>query len=411
VSTTTLRIAWRNLGRNRKRSFLVLLAVALGQLAFLSTAALMRGYGDEYIRSLTGPLVGHLQVHAPGWREDRSIDEAIDHLGETLAEIRRDPEVTRASPRIMAPALAAVAEDGFMAMVVGLDPAAESHESGLLAGESPGARLGAKRVLVGRNLALRSGIEPGMEIAIVGQDLDGSIANDLYTVSGVLMTPVDMVNSLGIVMDLGDAQRLFVMGDRAHEIVVYTRDLERVEGTVERLKALPSLGGTEILSWQEIVPHVTGLSRIIRGFGLIVLAIVFIAAASGIANTMLMSTFERTHEFGMLLSLGCDPGRLARIMAVEAALLGLLGVMVGTALGLTFVVATGESWFDYAALSGRDAYEVAFQGLHLTSVVHPRIHLSDVGVGVAAVLLTAFVSVLWPMVHIARLEPMEAMRA
>ena len=70
MAASTFRIAWRNLGRNRKRSALACAAIGLGQFAFLATAAIMHGYADHYFDSITGPLVGHVQVHDPAWREE-----------------------------------------------------------------------------------------------------------------------------------------------------------------------------------------------------------------------------------------------------------------------------------------------------------------------------------------------------
>jgi len=412
ASASTLRIAWRNLGRNRKRSLLAFGAIVIGQFAFLATTALIHGYGEQFFNSVTGPLVGHVQIHAPGWREDRSIGLRLGDLGAILAELRQDPQVDHASARVLAPALAALTEDGFMSMVVGIDPAVESHSSGLLGGEPSSGQIGAHRVLVGRTLARRYDIEPGMEIAVIGQDVDGSIANDLFTVAGIISSPVEVVNNLGIVMSLDDAQEFFLMPDQAHEIVIHVSDPEQVDAAAGRLSSLPLLANAEVLPWQEIVPHFVALIEIIDGYTLIILFIVFIAAAAGIANTMLMSTFERTHEFGMLLSLGCSPGRLSRIIAVEAAMLSLLAVALGTGLGLGFVLLTAESGLDYAALGGSDtSFEVAYQGVQLSSFIFPRIYARDVAAGVVAVLLTAFVSVIWPALHLARLEPVEAMRS
>jgi ABC-type lipoprotein release transport system permease subunit len=412
MHASTLRIAWRNLGRNRKRTVLVTGAIAVGQLAFLSTAALMRGSGEQYLDSVTGPFVGHAQVHAPGWRDDRSVDLTLVHLDATLAEVRRDPEVAHASPRIYAPVLAALSEEGFMAMVVGVDPVAESHRGGLFPEDGVGTEIGGHRVLVGRILAQRHELRRGMEIAVVGQDVDGSIANDLYTVSGVIDTPVEVITNLGIVMSLGDAQDLLALHDGAHEIVIHVANREMLEETLARLSTLASLEGAELLPWRELVPFAANLVRVMRGFNLVILFIVFIAAAAGIANTMLMSSFERVREFGMLLSLGCGPGRLSRIIVTEAVILGLLGVLIGTCLGVGLVAMTWESGVDYAALGGKDAsYEVAFQGLQMSTVVYPRLAARDVAAGIVAVLITSLVSVVWPMVHIARLEPMGAMRS
>jgi ABC-type lipoprotein release transport system permease subunit len=408
---TTIRIAWRNLGRNRKRSALALVAIAVGQFVFLAIAALMHGYIGDFHESITGPMVGHAQVHAPEWRDDRSIDLTIDHVSVVLDEVGSDPAVANVSARIYAPVLAALTEEGFMSFVIGVDPAAESHEDGLLPGFGVSA-IGEGRVLVGYNFADRYGIEPGAELALVGQDVDGSIASGLFTVEDIIASPVDIVNNLGIVMTLDDATDMLAMYDQAHEIVIHTRDVDTINETVARLSGLPSLEGLEILPWRDIVPTMVGMLEMVDVFLYVVLMIVFIAAAAGIANTMLMSTFERKHEFGMLLSLGCGPGRLARMITVEAVILGLLGVAIGTALGLGLLAVTSQTGMDYAALggSGQESYEASFQGLNLSSLVYPELYVSDVVAGVVAVFLTSLLSVLWPIIKIVRMEPMEAMR-
>ena len=411
AGTSTLRIAWRNLGRNRKRSVLALAAIALGQFVFLAVAALMHGYMGEFHASITGPMIGHAQVHAPAWLDDRSIDLTIDDVGDVLDEVRRDPDVEHVSARIYAPVLTALTEEGFMSFVVGVDPTAESHGAGLLPGLDDASLMGEGRVLIGSGFARRYDIEPGAELALVGQDIDGSIASGLFTVTEIISSPVDIVNNLGIVMTLDDAGELLAMYDQAHEMVIHTRDIDTVGETVTRLSALPALADLEVLSWREIVPQMVGMFELIDVFLLVILAIVFVAAAAGIANTMLMATFERKHEFGMLLSLGCGPGRLARMITVEAVILGFLGVAIGTALGFGLLLITQQTGLDYAALGGAtDSYEASYKGLHLSSLVYPRLYASDVFAGMIAVFLTALLSVVWPIMRIARMEPMEAMR-
>jgi ABC-type lipoprotein release transport system permease subunit len=265
---------------------------------------------------------------------------------------------------------------------------------------------------VGRALARREGIEAGQEIAVVGQDVDGSIASELYQVAGIVATPVDLVNTQGLVVSLADAQDLLRLEDGAHEIVVRVGDPERVDAVLARLRSLDELAGLEVLPWRELAAQLVSLVGMVDAYTWIILVIVFVAAAAGIANTMLMSTFERIHELGMLLSLGCRPGRLGTIILLEAVILGLVGVAVGTALGWGLVLATAESGLDYAALGGgAETYEVSFKGVQMSSLVYPRIYLRDVVSGITAVTLTALAAVAWPAWHVARLEPVEAMRA
>ncbi len=168
-------------------------------------------------------MLGHVQVHAPEWRRTRDMDKTLRHVADTAEVLRRDGGIAGASPRIYAPALAAVGEEGFAVVVMGVDPVAESAPSRLLA-KVDTSSLGGSRVVMGRLLAEQMGVRPGAEIALVGQGVDGSLANDLYTVAALVETPVDLVNRQAVVMTLGEAQELFVMPDEAHEIVVYARD-------------------------------------------------------------------------------------------------------------------------------------------------------------------------------------------
>ena len=410
AENSTLRIAWRNLGRNRRRSALAAAAIGLGQFAFLATAAIMHGYADHYFASVTGPLVGHIQILAPGWRTEQAVDLTLANVGTMLEEIRADPGVLQAAPRLYAPVLAALDEEGFMGVMVGADPLVEARADGLLRNAALAEMLGDGQVLVGKRLATQHEIEAGMELAVIGQDIDGSIASELYEVAAVIDSPVEIVNRAGIVAALSDVQVLLQMGDEAHEIVVHLRESEQVGQVIKGFGTLPVLTGTEVKPWYEVVPQLVGMIEVMNAYSLVVLGIVFLASAAGIANTMLMSIFERRRELGMLLALGSNPGRLFRMVAVEAVLLGLLGVALGTALGLLFAALTAGAGFDFAELGGTESFEVGFQGVQISSRVYPELHGRDIVVGVVAVLITAFAACLWPILHIARLEPIEAMR-
>ncbi len=407
---STWRIAWRNLGRSRKRTALACAAIALGQFAFLASAAIMHGYAEQYLRSVTGPLVGHIQAHAVGWREERAVERVLEGVEDKLVAIRQQPQVLQASPRVYAPVLAALEREAFMGMVVGIDPAVEAGAGGLLDGVELDGLLAARRVWIGRGFARQQGIAVGDELAVIGQDIDGSIASELYEVAGIIASPVEMVHRVGIVMTIDAARALLRLGDAAHEIVVHLRNPDEIEEAVAQIAALAALEQAEVKPWYEIAPQFAGIIELMDVYTLFILLIVFLAAAAGIANTMLMAIFERRREMGMLLALGCGPGRLAQIVAVEAICLGLLGVAVGTALGLAFAGATADAGFDFVALAGEQSFEVGYQGLQISSRVFPSLKPADVFEGVGAVLLTAFASCIWPLLHIARLEPVEAMR-
>ncbi len=404
----TLRIAWRNLWRNGRRTSLALGAIGLSVTLVLAYDGVLRAYGDWMVETVTGPMLGHVQAHARGWRKDRSMDLTLRGVSARLEALRRDPEVTAAAARVYAPALAALGEEGFAVLVVGLDPAAESGPMGLLGGVAQAPR--GRRALMGRALAELMGVKAGEAVALVGQGADGSLANDLYTVEALVSTSVDFVNRQGVLLDLGEAQALFAMPDEAHEIVVRGRDPDRAAALAARLAASPELRDAEVLDWRTLAPEMVSLIELVEVIWVFVLALVLVAAAAGVANTMLMATFERTHELGMLLALGARPGRIVRMILAESVVLGLLGALLGAAAGAALVAATHGPGVDYAALTGGGPREISFGGLNWSLVLHPTLAAVDVIRVVAAVVLTSFLASAWPALRAARLQPTQALR-
>lgn len=412
---STLQMAWRNLGRNRKRTGLALAAIAIGQFALIVATSVYHGFSDEMYKVVTGPLIGDVQIQAKEWRKERAMDLTLRDLDGTVAEIRSCPLVQSASPRIFGPSLAAAGEETDMAVVVGVDVAVESGRGGLLEFVEQADLPGEHRVLVGRALAKGLAVKEGDELAVIGQTADGFIANDLYTVAGVLSTPVEVVNTMGVVMSLEDAQELFEMPNEAHQITVHGRP-GTDEGELALALASSLAGGSglaevEVISWRDAVPFIASMIGVMDVAGFFLVGFILLAAVAGITNTMMMSTFERLHEFGMLLGLGCSPRRIVRLIFVESVLLGLLGVVVGTALGLSAVFAMASAGVDVMGITAEGGGDVAFTGVNFPGIIFPRNEVTDVLVGAAAVLLTSMLAAVWPASYAARLEPMDAMRA
>jgi putative ABC transport system permease protein len=405
---TMLRIAWRNLWRNRRRTALALAAIGLSCALVLLYDGILRWESDWMLDTITGPMLGHVQVHAPEWRHTRAMDRTVRDLPDLLDRLRRDPDVAGATPRIYAPALAALGEEGFAVVVLGVDVAAESRPARLLAGVT--TPLSGRQVFIGRLLAEQMGVRTGEEIALVGQGIDGSLANDLFTVAALVDTQVDLVNRQAVVMSMEAAQALFVMADEAHEIILYAHDPAQAGALAARLNGSSEIGGAEALDWQTLAPSMVDLITLIEIAWVFVLLLVFVAAAAGIANTMLMATFERTHEFGMLLALGMDPSRIVAMILLEALALGVTGALLGTALGSALVAWAHQTGVDYAALTGGGPSEISAFGMNWSLRIYPRLEIIDITRAVLAVVVTSFLAAAWPAIRAARLQPSRALR-
>ncbi|MFZ5438843.1 MAG: ABC transporter permease [Myxococcota bacterium] len=406
---TTVRIAWRNLGRNRRRTALALSAIGFAELTLVVLQGLISGYGDLITQSITGAVIGHVQVHAPKWREDRALDRSLRDTTALLAAVRATPGVAAVNPRIYAPTLVAKGLDGQAAVVVGVDLALEG-EHGLLEGLAV-PPLGRNEVVLGELLAQRLDARVGDELALVGQAIDGSVASELYRVRAVVSTQVDLVNRLGLVMPLADARELLAMPDGAHELFVIGTQPQGADALAATLAATPALAGLEVLSWKQLAPEFAVVVDFVGAYQVFLLLLVFVAAAAGAANTMMMATFERTRELGMLLGLGAQPRRIVTLVVVEGLLLGLLALTLGAAAGLAIVLVTHDTGINLSRLVSGASENIAFMGMKWTMVMYPRVPLLGLAQSAVAVFLTSLLAALWPAIRAARLEPVEAMRS
>lgn len=408
ATPTIVRVAWRNLWRNRRRTGLALTAIGLSAALVLLYDGMLRWESDYLLATITGPMLGHVQVHAPGWRQTREMHRTLTGVADMIGGLTRDPDIAAIHPRVYAPALAARGEEGFAVLVLGVDVAKESSANGLLAGS--GASVSGRNVLVGRSLAEQMGVHPGQEIALVGQAIDGSLANDLFVVTALIDTPVDLVNRDAIVMAIDEAQSLFGMPDEVHELVIYAAKPEQAGALAARLNGSAVVHGGEALDWQALAPAMVDLIRLVEVAWVFVLVLVLVAAAAGVANTMLMSTFERTHEFGMLLALGAEPRRLIQMILLESVALGLVGAVAGGIVGGVLVALAHRTGIDYATLTGGGPTQLSAFGMKWSLRVYPRLEWIDFARVITAVVVTSIVASAWPATRAALLEPARALR-
>jgi len=403
-------IGWRNLGRNPRRTALAWGAIAIAQIAMVWMACFMKGYTSTLFDTFTGPAVGHLQVHAPRWREDGDMGRTIRDARAVAAAIAGVEGVALVSPRVYGPVLATRGTLGHVAQVSGVDLRLETREGGLLAGLGAGASLRAGEAVLGEGLARELGAKPGNTIAVMGTAADGGVASGLVRVKAVVRTPVDQVNHAGIVLGLAAAQELFAMPDRVHEFVVRCRDAARIPAVAGVLRAHPSVRGLEVLTWRELAPQIASLLTISDTITMVILVLLFVSTVAGVANTMLMATFERSHELGMLLALGVTRGRLVRMLVIEALVLGFAGALIGSAIGMALVWPGMVHGIDLAAITGG-----AKGGFDIGGMSVGKLYLIPDGrglwVGVVAVMATSVIAAILPARRIARLNPAEILRS
>lgn len=341
-------LAARNVLRNRRRSVITVLSIAVGLSALTFLWSFIDGMNRQMVENTTRYFAGDAQIHLKGYHADPSLDLAFADIGRVARIARDDAGVQAVSVRLESRLLTSRGDKSRGVMVYGVDPADEARVTDLFKAVVDGAALQNERdagVLIGEKLAEALAARAGDEIVLVGQAYDGSLASGRVRVRGVFRTKIDEFDGYVAVMARPALSELLAAPGEATAVTLRLRDRSQLAADADRLSA--ALGARyEVVGWPTLLPMVAISVRYHEVMGYVVLLIFFVMVAAGVANPVLMSVLERTREFGVMLALGTGQGALLRLVLYEAVLLGLAGVLVGNLVGLSLTLYFARTGID-----------------------------------------------------------------
>jgi putative ABC transport system permease protein len=400
-----LKLAWRNIWRNTRRTVISISALALGVTAIVSMHSIFEVSSTEMASGITEGLIGHAQVHGRGYQALPEISNVVADPVTVEARLKAAVPDAETERRVVGAGLAGSDDVSTAVAVIGVE--AEKPSARALLTIEQGRGLDAARtreVVIGTGLARELNLAPGGEMILVGQAADGSLANDRYTVAGTADAGSSEANQTMVFMRLADAQSFFGLDQGVHQIIVrLPTDGEDLSRPVSLLSGALDLSALEVLPWTEILPELKGALDAKRRNMRLIDVIVFLIVALGILNTMTMSTFERTREFGVMASLGTRPGRVLAMVLIEALMQGVMGLCVGVA--IAWAILHGIGTVDFSSVTG---------GADILGARLPPMRLSVTARPVAEAALVTFATMLVgslaPAIRAARLKPVEATR-
>ncbi|MGC4121281.1 MAG: ABC transporter permease [Myxococcales bacterium] len=400
-----LKLAWRNIWRNVRRTTITLAALALGVTAIVSLHSFREVAYAEMTKGLTHGLMGHAQVHGLGYQSSPELGNVVADAVAVEARLEKAIPGTQTERRVMGAGLAGSGESATAAMVMGVEPRKPASTASLTL--KKGRTLAAEaahEALVGTGIAEELHLEPGGELVLVGQAADGSLANDRFTVVGIADVGGTEANATAVFIHLADAQAFYSLGEGVHQIVVrLPTDPDDLSQPVSLLRGALDLTRVEVLSWAEILPELKGAMDAKRKNQRIVDLIVFLIVSLGVLNTMTMSTFERTREFGVMACLGTRRRRVLGMVVLEALLQGLLGFAIGVVCSWALLAAIGT-----ADLSSLGAVDV--MGTKMPDALVLGLSPTAVASAALTTILTMLAGGLIPAIRASRLKPVEATR-
>ena len=401
-------LAFRNLWRNSRRTLLTLSAMVVSSSLLILALGVFSGMFADMLASATEQYYGHLVISARGYQDDRDMFADFSDYAALAGNLRKRPEVRGVSPRLRAFGLVAHADSTYPAELLGVQPAQEqqvtSFSRQLVAGryldetETAGA-------LIGAGLAKKLGVQPGDELVFLTQAADGSIGNDLLTVTGIFETGSGNRDNALVLVNLPWLQKLTVLPDRIHELAITILEPMRAGELAAPMQTkLPA--GLEVLTWGQLLPEMQEVIASYNVSRLILVAILYAATGLGILNTIFMSVMERTREFGILMAMGMKPRSVQNLVLLETLAMGVVSMTLGVAAGLAMTLYMERVGVDLSPYLSA----VTYAGGTILPRLSAAFEADNVTIPAFALLLVSLAAGYFPARRAARLQPIEAIR-
>ncbi|HEY3415871.1 MAG TPA: ABC transporter permease, partial [Armatimonadota bacterium] len=326
-----LKMAFRDLGRNRRRSFFSALALGLGLALLLLMASViqgeMRGSMDSSIRLQSG----HLQVRAKTYSEDKTSlkwEDLVANPDQIAAQIAALPPVLVATPRLFASGIVASGDTSVGVRITGIDPSSTANDpyrNGVLSGAylSADDREG---LLMGQPLASKLGLKAGDKINLLVNTSNGDVSEQPFIIRGIYTTQTPAFDQSNVFLPLAKAQAIAQAENHASTIFVLLKDRDQ---TAAVAAALQSNNNFQVVTWEQLNQLLSQTQQLSNTYMMFLYLIVLGITATVIVNTLIMSVFERTREIGILSAVGMRSSRIMAMFFAESSLLAVGGIVIG----------------------------------------------------------------------------------
>jgi len=409
VNNVILRMAWRNLWRHGKRTWLTVGAMIFSNSLLVFSISLQFGSYEMMIDNSLQAFSGHIQLQHPSYLEQPKMRYAVNNIADRAQRLRDELELSSISARAAGFALASSQDRSYGLQILGVEASHEPLVStlpGLIRRGrylEPGAR---EEIVIGSVLARNLRIDIGDELSFLGSGFDDSFAAGVATVVGIFESGnADLDRSVAQV-NLPYFQDSFTMGGAGHSIVIRAAQIEDVDSLMTQLNAEPQGSETVVArDWNELQPGLRQAIRADMTSAWFMYAVLIVLVAFSVLNTQLMSVLERTREFGTMMALGVRPARLARLVMLETGMMTSLGLLLGIGLGALITAYLSVVGFSYPGMA-----EMSIK-FNLPARMYPAISMLSLSLGPLIVACGSLLAAIYPALRLKRLLPIEAMRA
>lgn len=402
------RLAWRNLWRQPRRTWLTTGAMVFSNVLLVFMISLQYGMYGMMIDNALQVFTGDMQVQATDYKDEQKMRQIVPNIMPLANAIRSDLDSETVAARGWAFALASSEERSFGIGIYGVEPGYERQVSnipGLVAKGRFLEDIDAAEIVIGATLARNLHVDIGDELTLLGSGVDGSFAAAVVAIVGIFESGVNDIDRNIAEIPLGLFQETFFMQGAGHQIAIVGNGLDQVPVLQARVRALlPTDSDLVVRDWDELQPGLKQAIQADMGSSFFMYFVLLILVSFSVLNTQLMSVLERTREFGIVMALGLRPGRLGRLVLLETAMMGVMGTVIGVLIG-----GLVTSWFSGNGLAFPGMDEMAAR-FNLPSRMYPQVNLFTLLIGPGVVFVFTMLAAIYPALRLRWQNPVDAMR-
>ncbi|MCH8960484.1 MAG: ABC transporter permease [Bacteroidetes bacterium] len=401
-----IKIAWRNIWRNPRRSWVLISALAVGVFSFLGAVAYIDGFSIQMIDSAINLGGGHIQVSARGYHENPTIRTYLPDVAR-VEQVAAGIAGVRYAPLAATPGMINSAEQASGVIISGVDPVLESHvttlDSSIVEGVYLSPEGDANEVVIGVALAERLNVLLGEKIVLMANDLDNEVSAGAYRIVGLYRTNSSDFDKANVYLHLDQARAL--VGYTAQQASTVTMRLDPSLDLVEtavRLRMDLDDAGLEVLTWRDRSPLLVMMNEMMDLANVFLVVILFTAIAFTLINSFIMVIFERIREIGIMSANGVRPSQVRLMLYLEAVFIVLLGMALGGLLAFGLIAYWSAVGLDLSA------FAEGLSSFGASSVIYPYVHWGHITSGFVMIFIMVLLAVLYPAIKASRFEIVEA---
>ena len=403
---TLVKLAWRNIFRNKRRTLIAATAIGIGLTALIFIDAFMIGMEEKMIQTATGSFLGDAQIHREGFRDEQEAALTIQALGAVTASLTEEPVVQHFTQRVLVSGMITSPANVSAINLVGIHPPTEKFLSLIDDAITEGVYFEGdnnRDVVIGAKLAEILEIGIGDRVVVtVAQAETGELSQEMFRVSGIYHFADEGMNSGMAFVRIQKAQEMIAIGNDVHEIAIKFTSIPHSQDATLPFWDTYSQHGNEALSWTELMSQLTVVLEMTKYSKYIMGVVLFGVVIFGIINTLFMSLYERMFEFGVLRAVGTRPFGMARVILFEAGALAIVSIGLGAILGFCVTGVLVYTGIDYTGIE--------MMGVTMQEFIRPVMRVEQFIIYPIWVFVFTIIAGLYPARYVAKMSPVDAMR-